>query len=31
MTFMGELINQPYKGGREVSDIIYIVEREVEP
>lgn len=26
MTYMGELVNQPYNGGREISDIIYIGE-----
>ncbi|HAP44236.1 MAG: hypothetical protein A2087_14385 [Spirochaetes bacterium GWD1_61_31] len=26
MTFMGDMINQPYKGGRNVSDIVFIAE-----
>jgi len=26
MAFLGELANQPYKGGRDVSDIVYIAE-----
>jgi exopolysaccharide biosynthesis protein len=27
MAFMGEMVNQPYNGGRDVSDIIYIAEK----
>ena len=28
MVFLGELVNQPYDGGREISDIVYIAEVE---
>lgn len=31
MAFMGEVMNQPYKGGRDISDIVYIAEdKEVQ-
>lgn len=26
MTFLGEMANQPYEGGREISDIVYVAE-----
>lgn len=28
MTFMGEVVNQPVKGGRDISDIIFITESQ---
>jgi exopolysaccharide biosynthesis protein len=27
MVFMGKTVNEPYNGGRDVSDIVYIAER----
>ncbi|MDW7659422.1 MAG: phosphodiester glycosidase family protein [Bacillota bacterium] len=30
MAFLGQLVNQPYKGGREISDIVMIVDEEEE-
>ena len=28
MVFMGEVVNQPYKGGRDTTDIVYVAEDE---